>query len=75
MTQREDEEWGGGRKGSQGGQSTDLQGQNSSLGLLPVAELTLCLCLSCRCPSELQSLLLQPQLPHPVTVLPEPPTP
>ncbi|XP_073077275.1 platelet endothelial aggregation receptor 1 isoform X3 [Manis javanica] len=27
-----------------------------------------CAC-SCRCPSELQSLLLQPQLPHPVTVL------
>lgn len=42
--------------------------------LRPARSPRACVC-SRRCAPQLQPLLLQPQLPHPVTVLPEPPAP
>lgn len=42
--------------------------EQAQAGLWPGRSPCNCVCL-CRCPSELQSLLLQPQLPHPVSVL------
>lgn len=42
---------------------------------LLAGEVTVLLHVRCRCSSQLQPLLLQPQLPHPVTVLPATPAP
>lgn len=66
----------GERKGGQRGPTADLLGQTAVLGpgLCLTWQATPHLCLFVQMSSELQSLLLQPQLPHPITVLTEPPT-